>query len=500
MARQASTTLFALLSSGLEGNIRDGNPWWRGERLFGLPKMRRWAFRPVLEGLKSGLAPAVVLRGPRQVGKTTLLNQIIEALLDDGVEPQRIFRVQFDELPRLRELTEPILELSRWFSENILKESLNQAAWDNRQAFIFLDEVQNLSDWAPQIKHLVDMHPVRLLVTGSSALRIEAGRDSLAGRFTTLEMGPLLLREIGELRGCVAIPAYLPDNGLAPFKDKDFWLGLRRFGEEQADSRCRAFTAFSERGAYPVSHARADQPWERVADFLNETVVRRAIEHDLRMGPRGQKRDEGLLEEVFRLACRYIGQSPGQAIYLNEINQAMGGGIGWQRVLAYLRFLDGTLLLRLIEPLEMKLKKRRGPSKVCLCDHTLRAAWLQEVVPMSPDGLEASPHLSDLAGHIAESATGYFFRSILGLGVSHFPERGAEPEVDYVLTVGEQRIPVEVKYRQRIEHRDSFGLRSFIEKAHYNAPFGLLVTLTDDAATDDPRIVSLPLSSLLLLR
>ncbi len=462
--------------------------------------MRRWAFRPVLEGLKSGLAPAVVLRGPRQVGKTTLLNQIIEALLDDGVEPQRIFRVQFDELPRLRELTEPILELSRWFSENILKESLNQAAWDNRQAFIFLDEVQNLSDWAPQIKHLVDMHPVRLLVTGSSALRIEAGRDSLAGRFTTLEMGPLLLREIGELRGCVAIPAYLPDNGLAPFKDKDFWLGLRRFGEEQADSRCRAFTAFSERGAYPVSHARADQPWERVADFLNETVVRRAIEHDLRMGPRGQKRDEGLLEEVFRLACRYIGQSPGQAIYLNEINQAMGGGIGWQRVLAYLRFLDGTLLLRLIEPLEMKLKKRRGPSKVCLCDHTLRAAWLQEVVPMSPDGLEASPHLSDLAGHIAESATGYFFRSILGLGVSHFPERGAEPEVDYVLTVGEQRIPVEVKYRQRIEHRDSFGLRSFIEKAHYNAPFGLLVTLTDDAATDDPRIVSLPLSSLLLLR
>jgi predicted AAA+ superfamily ATPase len=501
MARRASTPLSALLSAGLEGNIRDGNPWWRGERLFGLPQMRRWAFRPVLEGLKNGLTPAIVLRGPRQIGKTTLLNQVIHALLDEGVEPRRIFRVQFDELPRLRELTEPILELSRWYSENILGQTFNQAAWDNRQAFIFLDEVQNLSEWAPQIKHLVDMNPVRLLVTGSSALRIEAGRDSLAGRFTTLEMGPLLLREIGELRGFGgAFPAYLPDNGLGPLKDKGFWLGLRQFGQETAELRDRAFAAFSERGAYPVSHTRADQPWDRVADFLNETVVRRAIEHDLRMGPRGQKRDEQLLEEVFRLACRYIGQSPGQAIYLNEINQAMGGGIGWQRVLAYLRFLDGTLLLRLVQPLEMKLKKRRGPSKVCLCDHALRAAWLQEVVPLSPNGLEASPHLSDLAGHIAESTVGYFFRSIIGLDVAHFPERGAEPEVDFVLTVGEQRIPVEVKYRQRVEHRDSFGLRSFIEKAHYNAPFGLLVTLLDDVATEDPRIVSLPLSSLLLLR
>ena len=80
------------------------------------------------------------------------------------------------------------------------------------------------------------------------------------------------------------------------------------------------------------------------------------------------------------------------------------------------------------------------------------------------------------------------------------PERGAEPEVDFVLTVGEQRIPVEVKYRKTIRHEDSLGLRSFIEKPHDHAPFGILVTEFDDAAVDDPRIVALPLSSLLLLR
>lgn len=492
--------LFELLSDGLEATLRDDNPWWRGERLVDLPDMRRWAFDPAMSGIKSGLTPVTVLRGPRQIGKTTLVNQTIHALLDEGVAPDRIFRVQFDELPQLKKLSEPILELSRWYAEHVLGKSFHQAAKAGQRAYIFLDEVQNLPDWAPQLKHLVDMNPVRVLVTGSSALRIEAGRDSLAGRISTLEMGPLHLREIAELRGFGRLPAHLPPNGLGPLKRKEFWLDLRTIGETHRELRSRAFAAFSERGAYPIAQARPDQPWEKVADLLGETVIRRAIQHDLRMGPRGQKRDEHLLEEVFRLACRYIGQSPSQALYLDEIRRAMNANIGWQRVFAYLKFLDGTLLLRLVEPLELKLKRRRGASKLCLCDHALRAAWLQEVVPLTPEGLEQSPHLSDLAGHIAESVTGYFLRSIINLDVAHFPERGAEPEVDFVLTIGEQRIPVEVKYRRRIDYRDTQGLRAFIEKAHYNAPFGILVTLMDEPGSDDPRIVSLSLSTLLLMR
>ena len=76
---------------------------------------------------------------------------------------------------------------------------------------------------------------------------------------------------------------------------------------------------------------------------------------------------------------------------------------------------------------------------------------------------------------------------MIGSDVAHFPERGAEPEVDFILTVGAQRIPVEVKYRRRIDHRDTLGLRSFIDKPHYNAPFGLLVTMTDDHGTEGPK-------------
>jgi hypothetical protein len=487
-------------STSLEAQLRNANPWWRGERQFGLPATRRWAFDVLMRGVKRPIAPVTVLRGPRQIGKTTLVAQIVGQLLDEGMDPRRIFRVQFDDLPDLRRLPQPILDLAQWYADTVLGMSLNQAAHRLGKCVLVLDEVQNLRDWATQIKHLVDLQPVTAIVTGSSALRIEAGRDSLAGRISTIEMGPLLLREIAQFRGLLLIEPMLPFNGLAPLKEKAFWTDLQAHGHRHGEMRRVAFAQFSERGAYPLAHANPDEPWERIADQLNETVVKRAIQHDLRMGERGKRRDEHLLEEVFRLACRYVGQSPAQTLYLDEIRRAMNANIGWQKVLTYLKFLDGTLLLRLIEPLELRLKKKKGASKLCLCDHALRAAWLQEVVPLDPDALARVPHLADLAGRIAEGAAGYFLRSIVNLDVAHFPERGAEPEVDFVITVGARRIPVEVKYRRRIEHEDTRGLRSFIEKAHYNAPFGVLVTQGDEPATDDPRIISMPLSTFLLMR
>jgi predicted AAA+ superfamily ATPase len=249
-----------------------------------------------------------------------------------------------------------------------------------------------------------------------------------------------------------------------------------------------------------MAQAKAETPWPEVADYLNETVVQRAIQHDLG-GERGVKRDRQLLEEVFRLACRYSGQSPGQAVFVPQIKQALDANVGWQRILAYLGFLDRAMLIKLIPPLEIRLKKRKGNNKLCLCDLGLRAGWLQEIVPLDPHGLDSAPHLADLAGHLAESVVGFFLGGLPHLPLAHFPERGAEPEVDFVMTVGEHRIPIEIKYRQRIDsHHDTFGLRAFLEKTVYNAPFGILITLHDDVVIPDPRVIPISLRSFLLLR
>lgn len=490
------------LSPELDAYLRDTNPWWEGKPGRVLPPYQRWAFDVLLRKLKAALAPAVVLRGARQVGKTTLQEQVIKHLYEkEGVEPRRILRVQFDDIPTVRGLNEPLLAIARWFENRILGQTLNQAAHAKKPAFVFLDEVQNLPDWAPQLKALVDHHTLHVVATGSSALRIEAGRDSLAGRITTLDLGTLLLREISGLRFNTEIAPAMPANGLEALLRFDFWRDLHSHGLRHRQARDQAFGAFSERGGYPMVHAHPEVSWAEVADQLNETVIRRVIQHDLRLGERGRRRDPNLLEEVFRLACRYAGQAPGQAVFVEEIRQVLTANIGWQRILSYLRFLDGALLLKLVQPLELRLKRRKGNPKLCIVDPGLRASWLEEVVPLDQERLTTVPHLMDLAGHLAENVVGAYLSGIPHLDLAHFPQRPTEPEVDFVLTIGEKRIPLEVKYRRHIDpHRDTLGLRAFLEKTHYNAPFGILVTMDDLAQVPDPRIVALPLPSFLLTR
>lgn len=465
------------------------------------PRTRRHLVSQIRRRLDANLAPIVVVRGPRQIGKSTAQFQIIQDLLDEGVEPTRILRVQFDELESLKRLGEPILRLSDWFERRVTPKRFNALAQEGKPAFLFFDEVQNLNAWDAQLKSLVDSAAVKVVVTGSSALRIEMGRDSLAGRVNTLEVGVLSLTEIGALRDLTAPKPFLNENGLGQLVEKDFWRELRNYGIHHDEFRRKAFKFFSDRGGYPIAHRQPEVDWPLLADQLNETVIRRVIQHDLRVGDRGRKRDPNLLEELFRLACRYTGQTPTIAMLADEARRALSANVGSQRVNQYLRFLSETLLLRLIPPLEIRLKRKRGSPKICLVDHGLRASWLQERIPLVPDELAAQPELTPLAGHLAESILGSVGSSIHGLDIAHFPERGTDREVDFIFTVGTKRVPVEVKYQRRIDPlRDTLGIRAFIEKSVNNALFGVLVTQDNSGTLDDPRIVSLPLSSLMLLR
>lgn len=491
----------AAIPAALSADLHRLNPWWEGNPMRVQPKTRRHLVTQTRHRLDAEIAPIVVVRGPRQVGKTTAQFQIIEDLLAEGVPPTSILRVQFDELASLKGVTEPILFISDWFERNVTAERFNALAQNGQKAYLFFDEVQNLNGWSDQLKSLVDNASVKVVVTGSSALRIEMGRDSLAGRINTIEAGVLSLTEIGSLRDLSPPKPFLQDNGLKPLLDKQFWQDLRAYGQENATFREEAFSHFSERGGYPLVHNLQSAEWWELADHLNESVIKRVIQHDLRVGERGRRRDAQLLEELYRLACRYAGQTPNVSTLADETRLALNANISGQRVTHYLKFLSDTLLLRLIPTLEIRLKRRRGSSKICLVDHGLRSSWLQEHIPLTPETLAKYPELAAIAGHIAESVFGSVASTISGLDIAHLPERGLDREVDFVLTVGYQRVPVEIKYQRRIHAlHDTTGLRSFVEKSVNNAPFGLLITQDDSAIVDDPRIVSMPLSTFMLLR
>lgn len=477
------------------------NPWWSGGSMRLLPDTRRHLVEQIKRRFTYKLAPIVVVRGSRQIGKTTAYEQIIEDFLQEGMDPRRIFRVQFDDIKTIREYDEPILRLVEWYEREILKQTLNDAAASNQMVYLFFDEVQNLDNWAQQLKFLVDSSTVQVLITGSSALRIEMGRDSLAGRIHTLEVGVLSLTEIGALRRMETPLPYLTDNGLEPLLRKDFWMGLREHGAKNKTFRDAAFSAFSERGAYPLVHQRSEAPWSLIADQLNETVIKRVIQHDLRVGEKGRKRDPQLLEEIFRICCRYAGQTPSSSKIAQELQQSLNANIGPQRVRTYMKFLADTLLIRLIQPAEIRLKRYRSDAKICLVDHGLRASWLQEQIPVDPDTAETDEVISTQAGYLAESILGASLSSISGLDISHLPPKSKDPEIDFILAIGANRIPIEVKYRNTIKDEHLKGLNWFLDNPINRAPFGIIITKQDVNPFDgNDNIIPISLRTFMLMR
>lgn len=473
------------------------NPWWQEGQAPLIPRTIRDLVPLVERRLSQRLAPIVVVKGPRQVGKTIAQLQVIDRLLERGVEPKRILRLQCDELPSLALEHEQLLSAVEWFEATILQKSLNEAIRALGPVYLFFDEVQNVSTWTAQLKHLVDVtsNELRVFVTGSSALKIALGRDSLAGRLHTIDVGTLTLREISTIRFSESLPTVL-DSSSPDLARKDSWLQIQENGNLSVAARSRAFTAFSAFGGYPMAHRLHDQTWDDVALQLKETVIDRVISHDLRVSEQGRRPDRDVLAEIFRLGCRYAGQSPSPKLLAEEARRSLHCDVGTERIRHHLKLLDMSLLLRCVPPTELRLKRNRGPAKICIVDHGLRACWLQEIVPLVPEQLEDDT-LCTLAGRVVESVLGTYLLHIPTISLSHFPARPGEPEVDFVLAIGDRRVPLEVKYRRKVDSdRDLLGLRSFIDKAANNAAFGVLVTQTA-MQVDDPRIVCLPLPTIL---
>ena len=221
-----------------------------------IPDTRHHLAARVCRRLDAEIAHIVAVRVPRQVGKTTIQLQIIADLLDEGVPPTSIMRVQFDQLASTAGLVDPILRIANWFEHNIAAARFNALARQGRKAYLFLDEVQNLDNGSAQLKFLVDTFALKVLVTVSSALRIERGQDSLAGRIHTVEAGTLSLTEIGELRHLNHPDPFLPDNGLGHLLHVEFCQELVAHGRRNAAFRDQAFRHFLERGGYPLTHTR----------------------------------------------------------------------------------------------------------------------------------------------------------------------------------------------------------------------------------------------------
>jgi predicted AAA+ superfamily ATPase len=174
------------------------NPWWKSGRIDEhFRGMRRRAYFELLWPLVNArdVHRAVIVMGPRRVGKTVLLHHVIDELVVRGTKPSRVCYLSVDH---------PIYNgLSLDELVTLANEAAGRTAESPRDSVFVFDEIQYLRDWERHLKALVDDHPrARWIASGSSAaaLRLKSV-ESGAGRFTEFLLPPLTFHEYLVLLG-----------------------------------------------------------------------------------------------------------------------------------------------------------------------------------------------------------------------------------------------------------------------------------------------------------
>lgn len=162
-------------------DISQQNPWWKNRdkisddkeiREFQAAKIK-WVPR-LKYTIKFDRDKIYTLRGPRQVGKTTLIKNLIKDLLFQIEDSKSIFYYTCDIIANEKELLEVINVYLKWAS-----------AFNLDRKYIFLDEISSVKNWEKGLKNLIDtgiLKNTSIILTGSHSIDIKHSIERLPGR------------------------------------------------------------------------------------------------------------------------------------------------------------------------------------------------------------------------------------------------------------------------------------------------------------------------------
>lgn len=302
------------------------------------------AYLPVIRELigDSRLRRAVVLLGPRRVGKTVLIRHLIGDLIASGIAATRIAYVEMDH-PLLRDQTlESLVSL------------MERASGDSShgERFVFFDEVQYLKDWERSLKAIVDhRHDLRILVSGSAAAALKRqSNESGAGRFTDFLLPPLTFPEYLDLTG--------KDPGMSEVAPGRYTISdIGRLNSQ--------FVDYINFGGYPEL-ALNETVRRDPARFVKSDIVDKVLLRDLPQLYGIQDIQE--LNALFTL----LAYNTGEVVSLEKLSQRCG--VGKPTISRYIEYLEAAFLLQRIFRVDQSGNryKRERTFKVYLTNPSMR--------------------------------------------------------------------------------------------------------------------------------
>ncbi len=279
------------------------NPWWRNGKVE--EEYENSVERPLLKDILKFLdeRQIITISGLRRAGKTTLVHQIINFLLNKDVKRENILYYNFDMgVIGIEELIETF--------EGIVKTKTKE-----EKVFIFLDEIQKLDDWHNKLKLIYDLNRnIKFFITGSASLFIEKKtKESLAGRTFSFQLTPLTFREFLEFKG---------------FKEENIELWKKEINEMLLD--------YLKTGGFPeLVNEKND---EKIKAYIKEFVIDRLAYIDI---PQVFKIDE---PELLVKLINIISSNPG--MILDYSNLATDLQRNRKTIASYLFYLEKAFLIK----------------------------------------------------------------------------------------------------------------------------------------------------------
>lgn len=428
------------------------NPWWRGEKISDLPTWKRAAFGELYKVIKNPIGGrATFLSGARQIGKTTLIMQAINSLVQDGVPPSNILYATFDH---------PLLKLAG--VDDVIKVWRERETKQEGPEYIFLDEAQFVRDWGTWVKHQVDFAKQRRIIfTGSATPIIQIDQESGLGRWHTIALTTLSFYEYIQLKQ-LDLPALPRIKSLKEIFDWD----LREINQvsEISTFYIAHFHEYLIRGGFPQT-ALVDTI-NQAQKLLREDIIDKALKRD--MTAMFEVRLILELEQTFLHLCMHDGGM------LNMIDLCSSLGINRPTVQRFIELLTAAHLIYRLQPFGYGKEILRGKWKIYLSDPAIASA----VMLKSKNILDSNPQLLGVA---AESAVlKHLYSRYYEQNVRFSYWRGKKDlEVDLIAEINDEIIPFEVKYRsQHTSLSDCKGLVEFCSEK--NITRGYIVTKSLD--------------------
>lgn len=344
-----------------------------------------------------------VIYGPRQVGKTTMVNQLLSQITVAN---------QYESADAVSVLNSTWL-LQVWESARLKMKTLGTSEY-----LLVIDEIQKINNWSEVVKQQWDKDTrettnIKVIILGSSRLLIQKGlTESLAGRFETIYLGHWSFAEMETAFGW-SIEQYIYFGG------------------------------------YPGS-AELIKDEERWKNYVKDSLIETSISKDIIMLTRIDK--PALLKRLFELGCLYSGQILSYTKIMGQLQDA-----GNTTTLAsYLKLLSDSGLLGGLDKYAGNIIRKRGSSpKFQVYNNAL-------LTSQNTDTFETTTVNPKLWGRLVESSVGaHLINHSISERFNLLYWREGNFEVDFILEKGDKIIGLEVKSGVKAENA---GMNVFAAK------------------------------------